>query len=80
MTQRMSDGLLLLIHLTQDNADIQKIIAFENTFERLIVIIQDLGSTDGGAIVEDCLQLMHNMLRYSVSNQVAYPVLSSCKG
>jgi len=73
----MIDGLLLLIHLTQENADIQKIIAFENTFERLLVIIQDLGATDGGVIVQDCLQLMHNMLKYNVSNQVTFSSFSS---
>jgi hypothetical protein len=29
-----NEGLLLLIKLTANNADIQKIVAFENAFER----------------------------------------------
>ncbi|KAJ3167303.1 Vesicle-mediated ER to Golgi transport protein [Geranomyces variabilis] len=64
-----NEGLLLLIALTQNNADIQKIIAFENAFERLLGIIIDEGATDGGIIVQDCLQLTHNLLKYNVSNQ-----------
>ncbi|KAJ3045282.1 Vesicle-mediated ER to Golgi transport protein [Rhizophlyctis rosea] len=64
-----NEGLLLLIALTQSNADIQKIIAFENAFERLLSIILEEGATDGGIIVQDCLQLTHNLLKYNVSNQ-----------
>lgn len=63
------EGLLLLISLTQSNAEIQKIIAFENAFERLLNIIVNEGATDGGIIVQDCLQLTLNLLRYNVSNQ-----------
>ncbi|KAI8819235.1 p115 like vesicle tethering protein [Fimicolochytrium jonesii] len=64
-----NEGLLLLIALTENNADIQKIIAFESAFERLLGIIVDEGATDGGIIVQDCLQLTHNLLKYNVSNQ-----------
>ncbi|KAJ3295360.1 Vesicle-mediated ER to Golgi transport protein [Borealophlyctis nickersoniae] len=64
-----NEGLLLLIALTESNADIQKIIAFENAFERLLAIILEEGATDGGIIVQDCLQLTHNLLKYNVSNQ-----------
>ena len=66
----MIEGLLLLISLTETNADIQKIVAFENAFERLFAIITEEGATDGGIIVQDCLQLMQNLLLYNVSNQV----------
>jgi hypothetical protein len=65
-----NEGLLLLIKLTSTNADIQKIVAFENAFERLFSIIIEEGSVEGGIIVQDCLQLMHNLLRYNASNQV----------
>lgn len=41
-------ALLLLIQLTKGNANIQKIVAFENAFERLIEIIRDEGNSDGG--------------------------------
>jgi hypothetical protein len=66
------EGLLLLIDLTYDNADIQKIIAFENAFERLLQIVYDEGASDGDVIVQDCLQLMQNLLRENVSNQVCW--------
>ncbi|KAJ3102581.1 hypothetical protein HDU96_009587, partial [Phlyctochytrium bullatum] len=62
-------GLLLLISLTKSNAEIQKIIAFENAFERLLSIVLGEGATDGGIIVQDCLTLTLNLLRYNVSNQ-----------
>ncbi|RUP43386.1 LOW QUALITY PROTEIN: hypothetical protein BC936DRAFT_137259, partial [Jimgerdemannia flammicorona] len=62
-------GLLLLISLTESNADIQKIVAFDNAFERLLAIIDDEEGISGGIIVQDCLQLIHNLLRYNVSNQ-----------
>ncbi|KAI9206543.1 p115 like vesicle tethering protein [Polychytrium aggregatum] len=64
-----NDGLLLLISLTQSNAEIQKIVAFENAFDRLLVIIIEEDGIDGGIIVQDCLQLTLNLLRYNVSNQ-----------
>ncbi|KAJ3336905.1 Vesicle-mediated ER to Golgi transport protein, partial [Kappamyces sp. JEL0680] len=64
-----NEGLLLLIKLTSTNADIQKIVAFENAFERLFSIIAEEGSVEGNITVQDCLQLMHNLLRYNASNQ-----------
>ncbi|RUS26681.1 hypothetical protein BC938DRAFT_484270 [Jimgerdemannia flammicorona] len=64
-----NEGLLLLISLTESNADIQKIVAFDNAFERLLAIIDDEEGISGGIIVQDCLQLIHNLLRYNVSNQ-----------
>lgn len=66
-------GLLLLITLTQTNADIQKIVAFENAFERLFQIIIEEGASDGGIVVQDCMNLVHNLLRYNTSNQVGNP-------
>ncbi|KAG5463132.1 MAG: p115 like vesicle tethering protein, partial [Olpidium bornovanus] len=75
--RRLSEGLLLLISLTHSNADIQKIIAFENAFERLLAIIAEQGGADGDIIVQDCLQLIHNLLRYNVSNQVGIGVARS---
>ncbi|KAF8980053.1 hypothetical protein BGZ46_004681 [Entomortierella lignicola] len=53
----------------ESNADLQKIVAFENAFERLLAIIDDEGAIAGGIIVQDCLQLVQNLLRYNVSNQ-----------
>lgn len=64
------EGLLLLISLTKANADIQKIVAFENAFERLLMVVKEEGLSDGGIIVSDCLTLMLNLLRGNASNQV----------
>ncbi|XP_018092824.1 uncharacterized protein LOC446301 isoform X5 [Xenopus laevis] len=64
-----NDGLLLLQQLTKSNAAIQKIVAFENAFERLLDIITEEGNGDGGIVVEDCLLLLQNLLKYNNSNQ-----------
>jgi len=64
-----NDGLLLLIQLTKGNAAIQKIVAFENAFDRLLEVIYDEGYSDGGVVTEDCLILMHNLIKSNVSNQ-----------
>ncbi|CAH0564036.1 unnamed protein product [Brassicogethes aeneus] len=63
-----NDALLLLINLTKSNANIQKIVAFENAFDRLFDVIKDEGYTDGGIVVEDCLLLMLNLLKNNTSN------------
>ncbi|XP_065349618.1 general vesicular transport factor p115 isoform X3 [Cloeon dipterum] len=64
-----NDALLLLISLTKGNANIQKIVAFENAFDRLFEVIASEGGLDGGIVVEDCLLLMYNLLRANPSNQ-----------
>lgn len=61
--------LLLLIQLTKGNANIQKIVAFENAFDRLFEVIKEEGYADGGIVVEDCLLFMLNLLRNNASNQ-----------
>ncbi|GFN80977.1 general vesicular transport factor p115 [Plakobranchus ocellatus] len=64
-----NDALLLLNQLTKGHGNIQKIVAFENAFERIIDIISEEGATDGGIVVEDCLLLLQNLLRNNTSNQ-----------
>jgi hypothetical protein len=59
----------MLIKLTKSNANIQKIVAFENAFDRLFDVIVEEGGADGGIVVEDCLLLMLNLLRNNTSNQ-----------
>lgn len=44
-------ALLLLNQLTRNNANIQKIVAFENAFERLLDIIREEGGIDGGKLI-----------------------------
>ena len=64
-----SQVLLLLIQLTKGNANIQKIVAFENAFDRIFDVIAQEGNVEGGIVVEDCLLLMLNLLRGNISNQ-----------
>ncbi|XP_077504759.1 general vesicular transport factor p115 isoform X1 [Amblyomma americanum] len=64
-----NDALLLLSHLTKANANIQKIVAFENAFDRLLDIIIDEGCSDGGVVVEDCLVVLLHLLKNNNSNQ-----------
>ncbi|KAL8607337.1 hypothetical protein ACOMHN_039487 [Nucella lapillus] len=64
-----NDALLLLNQLTKGHANIQKIVAFENAFERILDIIIEEGSSDGGIVVEDCLLLLLNLLKNNASNQ-----------
>lgn len=66
-----NEALLLLISITEKNADIQKIVAFEGGFDRLFNIISLEGGIDaGGIVVQDCLICVGQLLRYNVSNQV----------
>lgn len=44
-------ALLLLIQLTRNNGNIQKIVAFENAFERLFSIVDEEGNSDGGTLI-----------------------------
>ncbi|KAJ1826597.1 Vesicle-mediated ER to Golgi transport protein [Coemansia sp. RSA 2599] len=64
-----NEGIQLLIAMTESNADIQKIVAFENAFDHLLGIVNEEGGTRGNIVVQDCLQLLHNLLNYNVSNQ-----------
>jgi hypothetical protein len=65
--------------LTKSNQEIQKIVAFEGAFEILLSIIRDEGYNEGGIIVQDCLQLINNLIRENVSNQAsAYSYMQRC--
>ncbi|CAF0823311.1 unnamed protein product [Rotaria sordida] len=64
-----NDALLLLQILTRSNANIQKIVAFENGFERLFEILVSEGGSDGVVTVEDCLSVLLNLLQNNASNQ-----------
>lgn len=68
----LSQGLLLMIELTKSNTAIQKIVAFENAFEKLSEIIREEGASDGGIIVADCARLLGNLLNGNTSNQNYY--------
>lgn len=59
-----------MITLTPSSTELQKVVAFENAFERGFVLIEAEGSlTHGTEIVSDCLSLFANLLRLNLSNQ-----------
>ncbi|KAG4914400.1 hypothetical protein JHK87_051957 [Glycine soja] len=65
-----NEALLLLTHLTREAEEIQKIVVFEGAFEKIFSIIREEGNSDGGVVVQDCLELLNNLLRSNASNQV----------
>jgi hypothetical protein len=65
-----NEGLSLLTYLTPSSSELQKLVAFENAFDRIFTIIKLEGSlSQGDRVVEDCLILLANLLRMNVSNQ-----------
>lgn len=59
-----------MIALTPSSAELQKLVAFENAFDRAFELIEAEGSlSHGSEVVEDCLSLLANLLRLNVSNQ-----------
>ncbi|KAL3643675.1 hypothetical protein CASFOL_014490 [Castilleja foliolosa] len=65
-----NEALLLLTYLTREAEEIQKILAFEGAFEKIFSIIKEEGGSEGGVVVQDCLELLKNLLRNNASNQV----------
>ncbi|KAG5953468.1 hypothetical protein E4U53_005460 [Claviceps sorghi] len=60
----------LLTSLTPTSRELQKLVAFENAFERIFAIMaMDGALSNGGRTVEDCLILLANLLRGNASNQ-----------
>lgn len=64
-----NECILLLMALVNNNFNIQKLVAFENTFERIFDIIEEEGGIRGSILVQDCMTLLTNMLTYNASNQ-----------
>ncbi|KAJ6815043.1 golgin candidate 6-like [Iris pallida] len=65
-----NEALLLLTYLTREAEEIQKIVVFEGAFEKIFSIIKEEGGSDGGVVVQDCLQLLNNLIGKNTSNQV----------
>jgi intracellular protein transport protein USO1 len=63
-------GLLLLADLTQSSTELQKLVAFEGTFEKIFQLVQQEGGLqDGGIVIQDCLDVLANLVRQNSSNQ-----------
>ncbi|XP_022774367.1 golgin candidate 6-like isoform X2 [Durio zibethinus] len=65
-----NEALLLLTYLTREAEEIQKIVVFEGAFEKIFSIVKEEGGSEGGVVVQDCLELLNNLLRSNASNQV----------
>ncbi|KAK8593008.1 hypothetical protein V6N12_045097 [Hibiscus sabdariffa] len=65
-----NEALLLLTFLTREAEEIQKIVVFEGAFEKIFSIMKEEGGSEGGVVVQDCLELLNNLLRSNASNQV----------
>ncbi|CDO94327.1 unnamed protein product [Kluyveromyces dobzhanskii CBS 2104] len=66
------ETILLLMAVVNDNSHFQKLVAFENVFEKLFSIIDDEGGLRGSLVVNDCLSLVNNILKYNTSNQTLF--------
>ncbi|KIW84144.1 hypothetical protein Z517_03391 [Fonsecaea pedrosoi CBS 271.37] len=65
-----NEALVLLVALTPTSGEIQKVVAFENAFDRVFALIDgDGGLTHGSTTVQDCLSLLANLLNLNTSNQ-----------
>lgn len=68
-----TEGLVLLNDLSHASSELQKLFVFENAFDKVFNMIQADGSlTQGGIIVQDCLSLLANLVRFNASNQTTF--------
>ncbi|KAF2706141.1 hypothetical protein K504DRAFT_459464 [Pleomassaria siparia CBS 279.74] len=66
-------GLGLLNDLSHASPELQKLFVFESAFERIFGMIrEDGGLTQGGIVVQDCLSLLANLVRFNASNQTTF--------
>ncbi|XP_071721110.1 uncharacterized protein [Rutidosis leptorrhynchoides] len=67
-----NEALLLLTYLTREAEEILKILVFEGAFEKFFSIIKEEGGSECGVVVQDCLELLNNLLRNNSSNQFTW--------
>lgn len=63
------EAVLLLMAVVNESPHVQKLVAFENIFDRLFSIIDEEGGLRGSLVVSDCLSLINNILKFNTSNQ-----------
>ena len=66
------EAILLLMTVVNDSPHVQRLVAFENIFEKLFHIIEEEGSLRGSIVVNDCISLINNILKYNTSNQTLF--------
>lgn len=68
-----TEGLVLLNDLSHSSAELQKLFVFENAFEKVFDMIQADGAlTQGTVVVQDCLSMLANLVRFNASNQTNF--------
>jgi hypothetical protein len=68
-----NEGLVVLTDLTRSSSELQKIFVFEDVFAKVFNMIHgDGGLTQGGIVVQDCLSLLANLIRFNTSNQTYF--------
>ncbi len=70
---------MLLIELSNNHQELQKIIAFEGAYNTLFEIIESEGGNEGGIIVQDCLRLLNQLLKGNSANQNDFRENNFCK-
>lgn len=69
----VTESLVLLTDLSQVSSELQKLFVFENAFDKIFNMVQADGSlTQGGIVVQDCLSLLANLVRFNASNQTTF--------
>jgi hypothetical protein len=68
------EALLLMVQLTQTSVEIKMAVVFDGAFDRTFEIVSRTfeDDYDGGVVVKDCLDLLHNLLRDNPPNQTYF--------
>ncbi|RMD41526.1 hypothetical protein DV735_g3625, partial [Chaetothyriales sp. CBS 134920] len=76
-----NEALMLLVALTPTSTELQKVVAFENAFDRIFAIVEaEGGLTHGSTTVQDCLSLLANLLTLNTSNQSYFREIGGVAG
>ncbi len=62
--------LLVLVNLTHGNQELNKIMAFEGSFDRLLGVICE--EDEGSVITRDCCAIIANLLKSNASNATLF--------
>ncbi|KAG1737831.1 p115 like vesicle tethering protein [Suillus paluster] len=64
-----NESITMIQMLISQSPDIQKVLAFEGAFEKLLNTVTHEGGLEGGVVSQDALRCVDSLLRYNSSNQ-----------
>lgn len=67
-----NEALILALTLARTSPDVQQVAVLEGGFERLLNLVAAEGGTDGGAVVQDCLDLVAALVARHAGNGVQF--------